>query len=116
MLAVCVLLSATKLCAACDGFYLEGLGSELALDQSLYRTPSRLAITYENVYRIPQTEIQVVSSIGEGTFGEVVLASNEVFGRVAVKWLKVGLNASPCGTASLHISPMQMLVSALLRS
>ena len=28
-------------------------------------------------------------SIGEGTFGEVVLATNSVFGKIAVKWLKV---------------------------
>ena len=33
----------------------------------------------------------MLSSIGEGAFGEVSLAACTIFGRVAVKWLKVRL-------------------------
>ena len=33
----------------------------------------------------------MLSSIGEGAFGEVSLAACTIFGRVAVKWLKVQL-------------------------
>ena len=68
----------------------EGILSVAGAHPMLQRTPSRLAITQDSVYRIPQAEIKVVHAIGEGTFGEVVLATNNVFGKVAVKWLKVG--------------------------
>ena len=40
-------------------------------------------------------------SIGEGTFGEVVLATNSVFGKIAVKWLKVCAAALDVCTQSL---------------
>lgn len=61
---------------------------------SLPRTPSGFAVTYDSVFRVPQAEVRVLQVIGEGTFGEVVLAYNSVFGRVAVKWLKVLLDSS----------------------
>jgi hypothetical protein len=64
-------------------------GSEAPWGSRLQRTPSRMQITSDSVYRLPQTEIKVVHAIGEGTFGEVVLATNSVFGKIAVKWLKV---------------------------
>lgn len=52
-----------------------------------------MAVTYDSVFRVPQAEIRVLQVIGEGTFGEVVLAYNSVFGRVAVKWLKVQISS-----------------------
>ena len=61
---------------------------------SLPRTPSGFAVTYDSVFRVPQAEVRVLQVIGEGTFGEVVLAYNSVFGRVAVKWLKVLFDSS----------------------
>ncbi len=54
-----------------------------------------MQITSDSVYRLPQTEIKVVHTIGEGTFGEVVLATNSVFGKIAVKWLKVDIPFPP---------------------
>ena len=39
-----------------------------------------------------QDKVQVLSSIGEGAFGEVSLAYLPTFGKVAVKWLKVSLS------------------------
>lgn len=86
----------SEACGSAGKSLRAGLGSGEAFEEGLYRTPSRLAITYENVYRVPQNEICVVNSIGEGTFGEVVLATNEVFGRVAVKWLKVRPGRACC--------------------
>ncbi len=37
-----------------------------------------------------QDEVKVLGRIGEGAFGEVSLATCAIFGKVAVKWLKVG--------------------------
>ena len=65
------------------------MGPEAVWGRRLQRTPSRVQVTSDSVYRLPQAEIRVVHTIGEGTFGEVVLATNSVFGKVAVKWLKV---------------------------
>jgi hypothetical protein len=45
-----------------------------------------------------QDEVKVLGRIGEGAFGEVSLATCAIFGKVAVKWLKVWLL-----TASLHM-------------
>ena len=67
------------------------VGPEAVWGRRLQRTPSRVQVTSDSVYRLPQAEIRVVHTIGEGTFGEVVLATNSVFGKVAVKWLKVSL-------------------------
>ena len=36
-----------------------------------------------------QDEVKVLGRIGEGAFGEVSLATCAIFGKVAVKWLKV---------------------------
>lgn len=74
-----------------DPFVASVEGPEVAWGSRLQRTPSRVQITSDSVYRLPQTEIKVVHTIGEGTFGEVVLATNSVFGKIAVKWLKVTL-------------------------
>lgn len=41
-----------------------------------------------------QDEVKVLGRIGEGAFGEVSLATCAIFGKVAVKWLKVGLLAA----------------------
>ena len=38
---------------------------------------------------VAQGDVKVVNTIGEGTFGEVVLAHTSMYGKVAVKWLKV---------------------------
>ena len=40
-----------------------------------------------------QDEVKVLGRIGEGAFGEVSLATCAIFGKVAVKWLKVGARA-----------------------
>lgn len=36
-----------------------------------------------------QDDVKVLGRIGEGAFGEVSLATCAIFGKVAVKWLKV---------------------------
>ncbi len=38
---------------------------------------------------VPQDDVKVLGRIGEGAFGEVSLATCAIFGKVAVKWLKV---------------------------
>ena len=62
---------------------------------------------YDNVHRVPKDEVKVLGRIGEGAFGEVSLATCAIFGKVAVKWLKVGwplsqphagLSCLPCCT------------------
>jgi hypothetical protein len=40
---------------------------------------------------IQESEVQIVSPLGEGAFGEVTLANCKTYGRVAIKWLKVGV-------------------------
>ena len=49
-----------------------------------------------NVHRVPKEEVKVLGRIGEGAFGEVSLATCAIFGKVAVKWLKVGAPWPPC--------------------
>ena len=39
-----------------------------------------------------QEDVRVLGVIGEGAFGEVSLASATVFGKIAIKWLKVSRN------------------------
>ena len=43
-----------------------------------------------------QDEVKVLGRIGEGAFGEVSLATCAIFGKVAVKWLKVCLSTLAC--------------------
>ena len=45
----------------------------------------------------------MLSSIGEGAFGEVSLAACTIFGRVAVKWLKVQLHGGPAVQQTPHL-------------
>lgn len=44
---------------------------------------------------VMQDEVKVLGRIGEGAFGEVSLATCAIFGKVAVKWLKVNLLTGP---------------------
>jgi hypothetical protein len=44
------------------------------------------------VHRLTRPDLKHLHKIGEGAFGEVSLASAPLYGNVAVKWLKVGLN------------------------
>lgn len=41
------------------------------------------------VHYVPANEVKVLCKIGEGAFGEVSLATVPIFGKVAIKWLKV---------------------------
>ena len=45
--------------------------------------------TWSYAFVIVQEDVRVLGTIGEGAFGEVSLASATVFGKVAIKWLKV---------------------------
>ena len=42
-----------------------------------------------NLLERVQEDVRVLGVIGEGAFGEVSLASATVFGKIAIKWLKV---------------------------
>ena len=44
---------------------------------------------FDNVHRVAKEDVKVLGRIGEGAFGEVSLATCAIFGKVAVKWLKV---------------------------
>lgn len=44
------------------------------------------------VHRLAKPDLKILSKIGEGAFGEVSVANAPLYGTVAVKWLKVGVN------------------------
>ena len=86
--------------------------SPYTLPRNLSRNLSGFAS--DSVFRIPQSEIRVLQVIGEGTFGEVVLAYNSVFGRVAVKWLKVLCSAFSYTSTKSSWSHSRILPSMIL--
>ena len=71
--------------------------------------PNTSYALYDNVHRVPKDEVKVLGRIGEGAFGEVSLATCAIFGKVAVKWLKVGAHV-------LQISQWVLVAEMILDS
>ena len=89
--AMFTLISATPLPAPTFNRKLRCIPSTSMQHAALSATPVCSMYSILVLPLLLQEDIIVLSSIGEGAFGEVSLAACTIFGRVAVKWLKVRL-------------------------